>query len=63
MSVDSKDTYNTRIEFRVSDEEKAQIEVMAKLHGMKTSQFMRKIALGYEPFSLVELKKWNSLWA
>lgn len=61
MSVDSKDTYNARIEFRVSDEEKTQIEAMAKLHGMKTSQFIRKIALGYEPFSLVEFKKMEQL--
>ena len=45
MSVDSNDTYNARIEFRVSDEDKLQIEEMAKLHGMKTSQFMRKMAL------------------
>lgn len=61
MSVDSNDTYNARIEFRVSDEEKLQIEEMAKLHGMKTSQFMRKMALGYEPLSLVEFKKMEQL--
>ena len=61
MGVDSQDTYNARIEFRVSDEEKLQIEEMAKLHGMKTSQFMRKMALGYEPLSLVENKKMEQL--
>lgn len=61
MNIDPKDNCTARIEFRISPEEKIQIEEMAKLHGMKTSQFIRKITLGYEPISLIEAKKIQEL--
>lgn len=56
MKTEQNNAYSKRIAIRMSNEDKLKIEQMAKLHGMTTSQFMRKIGLGFIPVPLVDMQ-------
>lgn len=50
-----------RFDFRVSVQEKADIRDLADLHGMNVSAYLREMALGYEPISLIDIEKVEQL--